>query len=110
MRLLRAFCSTCDSAGCIQRPHSHGETRESVDSALLPVDHADRISALETGRAEGLDGLPGRPSGGDNVLDQADAVAHLEPTLEPVVGAVALLRLPDDQEREAGAERGRGGE
>src|SRR5438067_7825189 len=110
MRLLRAFCSPCDLARRENRPHSHRETRESVDSALLPVDHTDPVSALEPGRTERLDGLRGRSSGGDHVLDQADAIARLEPTLEQVAGAVTLLGLPDDQERQSGAKRGRGGE
>src|SRR5260370_39280853 len=108
MRLLRAFCSARDLARRENRPHSHRETRESVDSALLPIDHTDPVSALEPGRTKRLDGLRGRSSGGDHVLDQADAIAHLEPTLEQVAGAVALLGLPDDQERQAGTAPSRG--
>ena len=98
------------SAAREDRPHSHRETRESVDSALLAVDDADRISALETGRAERLDGLRGGASGGDDVLDQAHALAGLEGAFEPVAGAVVLLGLADDQERETRAKRRRRGE
>src|SRR2546421_9448207 len=102
MRLLLAFCSTCDVVRREQRPHSHRETRESVDSALLPVDHADRISALQTGLAQRLDGLGGSAPGGDDVLDQTDTIAILERALETVVCAVALAGLSDDQKREPG--------
>src|SRR5712691_9165105 len=104
MRLLRAFCGARNLARRENRPHSHRETRESVDSALLPVDHTDPVSALEPGRTKRLNRLRGRSSGGDHVLDQADAIARLEPTFEQVACAVPLLRLADDQERQAGAE------
>src|SRR5579859_1488191 len=103
-----AFCWPCDIVRREQRPHSHRETRESVDSALLPVDHADRISALQPGLAQRLDGLRCCASGCDDVLDQADAIALFERAFEAIVGAVALAGLADDQERQAGAER-RGG-
>src|SRR6478735_6759749 len=105
MRLLRAFCSGCDVARCIQRPHAHRETRESVDSALLAVDHADRVSALQTGLAERLDGLRRSPARGDHVLDEAHTLALLEGPFETVVGAVALAGLAHDQEGESRPER-----
>src|SRR5579859_7340678 len=99
MRLLLAFCSACHVVRGEERPHPHRETRESVDSALLPVDHADGVSALQAGLAQRLDSLRCRASGGDDVLDQADAIALLERPFEAVVGAVALAGLADDQER-----------
>ena len=110
MRLLRAFCSSCDIARGEQRPHSHRETRESVDSALLAIDHADRVSARETGLPKRLHGLRGGPARGDHVLDQAHALALLEGALEPVVGAVALALLPTIRKGSPDAERGRGRE
>ena len=46
------------------------------------------------------------PAGGDDVLDEADALALLVDPLEPVGGAVLLRLLADDQERQARRERG----
>jgi hypothetical protein len=83
---------------------------QSVDAALLAVDHADRRTADEPGLPERLYRLPGRTAGGDDVLDQADALPRLEHALEPVPGAVLLGLLAHDQEREARLERGGGGQ
>ena len=55
--------------------------------------------AAETLRTEGFDGLRGRPSGGDHVLDQADAIARLEGAFEPIAGAIVLRRLVAGWER-----------
>src|SRR5262245_26908652 len=101
MRVLRAFSGACNCARCIQRPHAYGEPRESVDSALLAIDHADRVSALQAGLPQGLDGLRCGPARSDHVLDQAHALAFLEGPFEAVVRPIALARLADDQEREA---------
>jgi hypothetical protein len=49
--------------------------RELVDAALLAVDHADRSRHAEPRLAERRDRLDRRPAGGDDVLDEADALA-----------------------------------
>src|SRR4249919_3264022 len=78
---------------------------ESVHAALLPVDHADRGRALETRLPERLHGLDGGTAGGDDVLDDADAVALRVDPFEAVGGPVVLGLLADDQEREPRLER-----
>src|SRR5438132_14294228 len=82
-------------------PETHRIARESVRSALLPVDDADRCSALETGLAERPYGLDRGASGGDDVLDETRYGAGLEDALEPVLRAVALGLLAHDHERQA---------
>src|SRR3954447_20131582 len=67
-----------------------GVARESVGSALLPVDRTDGRTDDETGLADRRDRLDERPSRGHDVLDEAHELAFLEGTLEPVGGAVAL--------------------
>src|SRR5215475_13574240 len=104
MRLLRAFCSSCDIACSEKRPHSHRETRQSVDPALLAIDDADGVSADETGLSERLHGLGSGPSRRDHVLDQAHALTQLEGALQAVVRPVALAVLPHDQEGKPRAE------
>ena len=58
--------------------------RELVDAALLAVDDADRVGYTQSGVAERLDRLDRGPARGDDVLDQADALALLVHALEPV--------------------------
>src|SRR5213596_2846619 len=65
---------------------------QSVGSALLAVDDTDRDPALQTGFTEHLEGLDRGPGGGDDILQEAHALAGLEDALDPVCGPV-LLRL-----------------
>src|SRR5437588_8539642 len=104
MRLLRDFYSVGDLDRAKEGPHPDGDTRESVGSALLAIDDGDGVPALQTGCAQGADSRDRGAPGGDHVLHQADAFARFEGTLEPVVRAVPLRLLADDQERQPGAE------
>src|SRR5262245_46016414 len=100
MRISGTFCRLEQFGGPKERPQTHGVARESVRSTLLPIHHADRDSALQTGRSERLDGLDRGPAGRHHVLDQADPLPWLESALQPVLGAVLLRLLADDQERQ----------
>ena len=91
-----------------QRNQAGRAARESVRSTLFAVDYADGSSALETGLAKGFDRGYDGPSGGDDVLDQADPLTGLEGAFEAVGGAVLLGLFADDHERQAGDERRRG--
>ena len=51
------------------------------------------MTALEAGRAEHVDRLHRGPTGGDDVLDQTDALPRLERALEAVLGAVPFASL-----------------
>src|SRR5437588_10720506 len=84
-----------------ERPETHGSACERVASALLAIDDTDRRAALEPRLAEGFDGFHSGAAGGNNVLDQAHALAGFEDALEAVSGAVPLRLLADDQERES---------
>ena len=50
--------------------------RELVDAALLAVDDADRVRHPQARLAQRLDRLDRRAAGGDDVLDEADALAR----------------------------------
>src|SRR6186997_1438087 len=96
---------------CPKQGHETGSTaRQSVDPALLAIDHADRDSALQTGFANRIQSLDGGSAGGDDVLDEADTLTRLERSLEPVRGSVLLGFVADDQEREARGQGGRRGQ
>src|SRR2546421_11525926 len=98
-----------DVGGLEQRPEPDGVPRELVHTPLFTVDDADGGAADEPGLAEGLDRRKRCTSRGYDVLDEPEAVARHELSLEPVAGSVALLLLADDEERKAGFERGRRG-
>ena len=88
---------------CPKKGHKTGSAaRQSVRSTLLAIEHADRDPALQTGFADGIEGLDDGSARGDDVLHEADALARLEHAFEPVRGPVLLRRLADDQEREPG--------
>ena len=95
---------------CSKQGHETGSTaRQGVGSALLAIHHADCDSALEAGFAKRIERLDGGSARGNDVLDEADALARLVRTLEAVRSPVVLRLLADDQERNAGGERrGRG--
>src|SRR5205823_12863866 len=63
-------------------------------------------AALETGLAQAPAGRERRASGGDDVLDEADARPRLEGAFEPLPGAVLLRLLAHDDEGDARGERG----
>src|SRR5688572_8439807 len=110
MRVCGTFTTRQEFSSPIERPQTHAETGESVGPALLAIDHADRISDLETGLTQRADRLEKRTSGGDDVLDQTDELARLERPLD-AVGRAVLLRLPaHDHEGEPPREGGRRGE
>src|SRR6476620_1610096 len=75
-----------------ERAEAHRDAGERVDPSLLAVDHANRVRHTQSGLAERLDGLDCRPAGGDDVLDEADAVAVLEGALD-AIGRPVLLGL-----------------
>src|SRR3954452_592953 len=82
--------------------------RESIRSALLPVDDAHGRMHDEPGLTQRHDRVEEGAPGGDDVLDEADALAFLEGALDPLGGPVLLRLLADDDEGQAGFERGRG--
>src|SRR5438874_8454461 len=91
---------------CPKKGHKTGPAaRQSVDSALLAIDHADCDSALETGLPERVERLDGRTAGRDDVLDQAHPLARFEGPFQPIRGPVLLRLVADDQEWEARGER-----
>ena len=94
---------------CPKKGHETGSApRESVDSALLAIDHADCDSALEAGLTQGVERLDGGSAGGDDVLHEADPLAGLVGAFEAIGGAVLLRLLADDEEGKPRRER-RGG-
>ena len=111
-RLNHAFCGGFlrrQQLSCPKKRHKTGSAaRQSVGSALLAVEHADRDSALQAGFADGIEGLDDGSAGGDDVLYEAHALPRLEDAFEAVRRAVLLRRLAHDQEREPGGHRRRG--
>ena len=85
-------------------------TRERIRSALFAVDDAHGRVHDETDVAQRVDRVEQRAAGRDDVLDEADALALLVRALETVRRAVLLRLLANDQERQAGVERGGGRE
>src|SRR5262245_13343465 len=79
-----------------KRPQTHGVAREGVRPALLPVDRTDGRTDDETGLTDSRDRLDERSPGGHDVLDEADELAFLEGSLEPVRSAVALRLVAND--------------
>src|SRR5947209_8771282 len=84
--------------------------RELVHTALFAVDDADRRAAGEPRLAQGLDGRKSRAAGGDDVLDEANALSRLERALQAICGSVVLCVLAHDEERQSRLERCGGGE
>ena len=96
---------------CPKKGHKTGSTAgESVDSALLAIDHTDGDPALQTGLPERLESLNRGSSRGDDVLDEADALAWFEDPFQAIRSPVLLRLVADDQERQARGERGCRGE
>src|SRR5687768_10832747 len=93
MRFCGSFSHRHELARKEQRPQIHLVTGKSLAPALLPIDHADRGSALETRLAQGCDGLQRAASGRDDVLDDAHAFAGLEFPLDSPGRPVGLRLL-----------------
>ena len=110
MRLCGGFWGFGDLRRSKKRVQAHRVARESVDAALVTINHADRIRAAEAGLPERLHRLDGGTAGGDHVLDEAHRFAGLEAPFEAVAGAVLLGRSPHDQERLPGGKRGGDGQ
>jgi hypothetical protein len=110
MRLCGAFRGPEQVSCPEERPEAHGVTRESIRPALLPVDDADSRLHHEARSAERLDRIEQRAAGRDDVLDEADALTLLVRALDALRGAVFLRLLADDDERQAGLQRRRGGQ
>src|SRR6266516_9179 len=77
------------------------EAGERVRSALLPVDDAERRTHLQTGLAQDINRVHEGAAGGDDVLDDADALPRLELPFDSVRRAVALGLVADDHEGQA---------
>src|SRR5262245_44661097 len=88
-----------------KRPQTDGMARESVGSAFLPIDHTDCGTDYQSGLPDGCDRLEERPTGGDDVLDEADALARFERAFDAVRRPVVLGRVPDHEERQPRDER-----
>src|SRR5438876_6664580 len=98
-----------EQVSCPKKGYQTGPTaRESVRSALLAIDHADRDPALETGLSEGVERLHGRAAGRDDVLDEAYALARFERPFQAIRRPVLLRLVADDREGKARGERGCG--
>ena len=110
MRVCGVFSALEDVLRAKKRVQADRLARERVRAALLPIDDADGRAALQPGLPERVDRIRGRASRGDDVLDEADLLAGREASLQPVLGTVALGLLADEQEWEAGRERGCRGE
>jgi hypothetical protein len=82
MRFSDVFARFQHLCGPEKGPKAHRITRQSVDSALLAVDDADRRGDHETGVPEGVDGICGRSAGGHDVLDEAHALPLLVDAFE----------------------------
>src|SRR5512132_575767 len=106
MPLMLGFCKSYQLRGPKQRPQPDPDTGERVHSTLLTIDDADRRPAVQPGLAERLDRGHRGAARGDHVLDETDAFAVLEHTLEAVAGPVFLGLLADDQEGQARGVRG----
>ena len=84
MRLCGGFLRR-EQVSCPKQGHETGSTaRESVRSALLAVEHADRDSALQARFSQSVERPYDRAARGDDVLHEAHAIAG------PELGAVAL--------------------
>src|SRR5213078_3970271 len=106
MRFFGTFRTLRDFRGPKEGSEANGLPRERVRASLLPVDDADGGAAFEAGGADRLDRLEQRAAGGDDVLDQAHTLTLVPVPLDPALAAVALRLLADDQEGDAGGERG----
>src|SRR5919197_1813287 len=110
MRLCGDFRGRKEVGGREERSEPHSVAPELLGAALLAIDDADGSPHRQPRRAEGLDRLEQRASGGHNVLDDADRFACCELALDALCGAVVLRRLADDQERQSRRERPRSGQ
>src|SRR3954453_17119692 len=96
-----------EQVSCPKQGHQTGSfSSQSVRSALLAIDRADRDSALETGLADRVERLDQGAARRDNILDEAYPLALLEHALEPVRRPVVLGRLAHDQKWKTGRQRG----
>src|SRR5580692_722896 len=93
-----------DLRGMEERTEADGGARERIGAAFVAVDDANHGRYDQSGLPEHLDGLERGAAGGDDVLDQADALSWLEDSLDPVAGAVLLDGAADDHERQLALE------
>src|SRR5438552_9403916 len=101
------FCGTFPQLGAGEEgAQPNGGARERVHAPLLAVDDANRVGDTHSGLAKGLNGLDRGAARGDDVLDEADAVAVLVGALDPVRGAVLLGLVANDYERQLELEGG----
>ena len=78
-RLNHAVCGTFRGTYQLSCPEKRPQTDpvagELVDSALLAINDADSGSTLQAGQPKGLDRRHCSPARGDDVLDEAHALA-----------------------------------
>src|SRR5439155_23184357 len=94
------FCGTFPQLGAGEEgAQPDGGAREGVHTALLAIDDANRVGDTHSRLAEGLDGLDRGAPAGDDLLDEANAVAVLVRALDPLRGALLLCFVANDHER-----------
>src|SRR6266511_768381 len=107
MRFCGCFWLGHDVLGTKKRLKAYRMTGQSVGSPLLPIDLADRRPHGQARLPECLNRLEQGTAGGNDVLDEAHALAFLVRPFDAIRGAVILRSLADDQERKAGGKRAR---
>jgi hypothetical protein len=96
-----------EQLSCPKQGHQSGSTAgKSVRAAFFPIDDADGDSTLQPSLPERFQGFQGGSAGGDDVLDEAHALARFEGSFDPIRGSVFLRLVTDDHERQARGERG----
>jgi hypothetical protein len=97
MRVCGVFSALDDVARAEEGVQPDRFARERVGAALLAVDHADRGAAPKTGLAYRVDCVDRRPARGDDVLHETDLLVRGKVALKPVLGAVALRLLANEE-------------
>src|SRR5512132_450280 len=100
MRVCGGFSHRQELARPVERPKTHTEARERVRAPLLPVDNAQRVTDVETGVADGRDGLGKSTAGGDDLLHHAHELTTLERAFDPIRRAVFLGLTTDDNKEQ----------
>src|SRR2546423_6871395 len=84
-------------------PEGDASLAEGLGGALFPIEDADHCDHLAAGRADLLDRVQGRSSGGQDVLDDGDPVPRLQQTLQRPGRAVLLGLLAHQYARQGEA-------
>src|SRR5579862_2817398 len=105
MRFCGAFEALEELPRAEDRTEPDGPPREGVRAPFLAVDDAHGGVHDEARGAQRVDGIEQRAARGDDVLDEAEALAVVVRSFDPVAGSVLLRLLADDDERQPRLER-----